>query len=277
MAGGEPDVDAATGVPAPRLRALVRRYQGYRYQGFPAGIHLGLPSPDLTVVLSLDAPTRLAAMPDPRQAPGDFVALASGLHTRPAVIAHDGNQVGVQLELTPAGARSLFGVPAGALAGTVVRLDDVLGRAATELVERLAAAPGWARRFAVLDEVLSRGTDRLGTQRPELAHAWRRLVGDGDPVRIADLAAEVGWSRRHLGARFAREYGVTPKQAARLARFHRSRRLLQHRDRPPLAAVAAASGYCDQAHLAHEWNDLAGCPPSAWLAGEHLPLRQPDR
>jgi AraC-like DNA-binding protein len=270
------DVDAVTGTPAPRLAGLVRRYCGYRYLGFPAGTHLGLPSPDLTVVLSLGPPTRLAAMPDAGQAPGEFVALAGGLHTRAAVIAHDGDQFGVQLELTPAGARSLFGMPAGALAGTVVCLDDVLGLATAELLDRMAAAPGWAARFAVLDEVLSRIAGRAAAEPPELTHAWRRLVGTCAPP-VAEVAAEVGWSRRNLGSRFAREYGVTPKQAARLARFSRARRLLQRSDRPTLAAVAADSGYCDQAHLAHEWNDLAGCPPSAWLADEDFLGYRPER
>jgi AraC-like DNA-binding protein len=58
-----------------------------------------------------------------------------------------------------------------------------------------------------------------------------------------------------------------------LRRLERSRRHL-HSDRPSLAEVAAACGYDDQAHLAHEWKHLAGCPPSAWLAGEELPFVQ---
>src|SRR2546421_12736675 len=97
MAGEAPSMDSAVGIPAAHLAPLVRHYRGYRYQGYSAGTHLGLPSPHLTVVLSLSAPTRLAAMPDPGQRPDAFAALAGGLHTRPAVIAHDGHQHGVQL------------------------------------------------------------------------------------------------------------------------------------------------------------------------------------
>ena len=36
--------------PAPPLRPYIRDYHGYRYQGFPAGVHLGLPSRYLTMV-----------------------------------------------------------------------------------------------------------------------------------------------------------------------------------------------------------------------------------
>src|SRR5690606_9579650 len=75
--------------------------------------------------------------------------------TRPAVIAHDGSSYTLSVDLTPAGCRALLGVPAAALAGTVVSLDDLLGRSAGELVGRLATAPGWPARFALLDEVLA--------------------------------------------------------------------------------------------------------------------------
>jgi AraC-like DNA-binding protein len=271
---GTPVIDAAVGRPGPRLRGLVRRYVGYRYEGFPPGVHLGLPSRHLTVVIGLGVPTRLGAMPDPAQAPAAFDALASGLTTRTAQIVHDGVQHGVQLELTPLGARSLLGLPAAALGPAVVDLGEFLGPDARELVERMAAAPAWADRFAVLDEVLPRRPHRSGAPVPAVARAWDRIVASGGTARIGDVADEVGYSRRHLADRFLREYGLTPKDVARVVRFERSKLLLQRRDRPTLAAVAATAGYYDQAHLAREWRDLAGCPPSAWLAAEELPSVQ---
>jgi transcriptional regulator GlxA family with amidase domain len=92
---------------------------------------------------------------------------------------------------------------------------------------------------------------------------------------VEDVAREVGYSHRHLRERFMTEFGLTPKQAARVARFHRSRLALQT-NTPSLAAVAAACGFYDQAHMAREWNDLAGVPPSRWLADEDLPFVQDE-
>jgi len=102
---------------------------------------------------------------------------------------------------------------------------------------------------------------------------WLRLLAAGGRCAVSGLAAEIGWSDRHLRGRFREETGLTPKAAARVIRFDRARRLLQRRAAaatalPPLADLAADCGYYDQAHLAREFRDLAGCPPSAWLAQE---------
>jgi hypothetical protein len=52
-----------------------------------------LPSPYLTMIVTLDEPLTVAAHPDP-QRPGRYESLLGGLHLRPAMIAHDGSQSG---------------------------------------------------------------------------------------------------------------------------------------------------------------------------------------
>lgn len=280
MSSRGPTVEWAWARPSTGLARLVDGYVGYRCADLVPGTHLGMPSRSLTIVLSLGEPTRTVEMPDPRQAPAAYTALAGGLHTRPAVIAYGREMSGVQLGLTPAGARSILGLPAGQISGLVLALDDLLGPDAAEMVERIRVAATWQGRFAILDEMLARRALRTagrGAEPPaELVHAWHCLTRSHGTARIADVADEVGWSRRHLGARFAAEFGLTPKEAARVMRFERSRRLLQRTDRPSLAAVASACGYYDQAHLAREWNTIIGCPPSAWMAAEQLPFVQDD-
>ncbi len=264
--------DHAIGVPAAPLRPYVRRYTGYRFEGFTPGVHLGLPSRDLTVIVTIDEPLQVAV---PADGPTSRLATAmSGLTTGPAVIRHDGCQHGVQLDLTPAGARALLGMPAGELATTVAPLDEALRSTAQELAERLAAASTWPQRFAILDEGLSRQLGALPAPDPHLAEAWRRIVDSGGDIRVGALAQDLGWSRRHLGERFTREYGVTMKDLARIARFERSVRLLRSPARPSLADVATMSGYYDQPHLTREWGELAGCSPTRWLATEELPSVQ---
>lgn len=266
-------MDVTVGRPAPALQPLIARYVGYRFEGFAPGFHQGLPSRYMTVIISLDAPVDLRAMPDPGQRPGSFMTTVGGLHAVPATIGHEGTQIGISVDLAPLGARRLFGLPAGALGSTVVELGDLLGSRAAELVDRLVDADGWANRFAILDNVLVRSLAEASRPAPEVVRAWKRLVTSGGAVEIGRLAEEVAWSRRHLSQRFQAELGLSPKVAARVLRFDRAVRLLRRPQRPSLAEVAVACGYADQAHLNRDWRRLAGCTPTRWLA-EELPNTQ---
>ena len=276
MAGAGPSAAALSEsvqvAPAPPLRALVAGYSGYRQEGVPPAVHRGLPSPYLTLIITLDDPLTVARHPDPAAGPGCYLTLAGGLHTSPALITHQGRQSGIQLALSPLGARALLGRPAGELASVDVDAAEVLGTVARDLHERLRAAPGWAARFALLDQLLLAHADLDQQVAPDIAAAWRLLTGSGGTMRVAELAERTGWSPRYLQRRLLTETGLTPKAAARVTRFDRARRRLRRRvaaGRPAgLARLAAECGYYDQAHLAAEFRDLAGCAPSAWLAEE---------
>ena len=261
----EPVREAVAARPSGPLRAVVAEHHAYRQRDVPPARHLGLPSPWLTVILTLDEPLRVTRHPDPGQAPGDFRALVGGLHTTPAVIEHDGAQSGIQLQLSPLGARALFGVPAGELAGLDVDAAELLGKLGTDLQEQLQDAATWGERFRLLDDGLGGRLDPDRLPPPEVRRAWQLLRASGGTAHVADVARAVGWSERHLAARFRVEIGLTPKVAARVIRFDRARRLIPGR---PGADVAAACGYADQAHLVREFVDFTGLAPRAWLAAE---------
>jgi AraC-like DNA-binding protein len=200
-----------------------------------------------------------------------YDALVGGLHAVPVNIVHSGYQSGIQLSLTPLGARALLGVPAGALAGLDVPAEEVVGRSIQVVREKLLATTSWTVRFSILDQWLGGVSDHDVAWRPELAEAWRLIVGSGGMLPIDRAAREVGWSPRHLRTQMVAEIGFTPKTAARVVRFDRARRILQARRNGAslaLAELAATHGYADQAHLAREFRDFAGCSPSQWMADE---------
>jgi AraC-like DNA-binding protein len=259
--------------PAEALRGLVQHYCGYHLEGHDPGVHVGLPSPYLTVVISLDEPLAMR-IGDPHGHREVLPTVAGGLHARPVYITHNGTQVGIEAAVTPTGCRLLFGRPAAELAGSVRPLDAVLGRRGSELAERLAASSTWAARFAVLDDLLVSARTHRTHPRREIGHAWRRVVSARGAVSITDLARETGWSRRHLSAQFRDEFGLSPRTVARMARFDHAQRLLRSATAPPLGMVAALAGYADQAHMTREWHDFAGAPPTRWLRGEKFPFVQ---
>lgn len=273
--------EAFVHVPSPLLRPYVSRITAYHYAGFEPGVHMGLPSRNLTFVISFDDPLLLGRLPDGQAGMHSFDACVGGFHTTPVEIHHDGNQHGMQLDVTPAGARALFGMPAAELASATVALDTLWGRRATELYDRLAAAPSWPTRFAIAEHLLCRVIAERAAPAAvsaDLEMAWVRLAGAGGRIDVASLAADVGWSRRHFTQRFSTEFGLGPKAIARVMRFERSRTMLLARppQRVRLVDIAAACGYADQAHMTRDWQGLAGSSPTAWLASEALPIVQDD-
>lgn len=259
--------------PEPALRGLVDRYVGYRQSGVPLGVHRGLPSRSITVVISLAEPIKLVGGPGADRGTRAVRGAVGGLHLGPELVEQDAFQEGIHVRVSPFGARRLLGVSAAELSGTVCDVAELPVWWARDLVDRLCEAPDWAGRFAVLDELLGRGAQTPVTLVDEVQWAWRQLVVHGGTPRVGELAAQVGWSRRHFSERFIRTVGVTPKQAARLVRFERSNSLLRTGTVTSLSTLAAECGYYDQAHLANEWAQLAGCSPSTWIA-EELPFLQ---
>lgn len=246
----------------------------------PPGVHRGLPSTALTLVLPVGEPLDVSWSAHPSSRARRWSVL-SGLHAGPASIHHQGHQAGVQLALTPAGARALFGLPPAVLSHELVELDE-LGRATAVaapavrlLPERLHAAGHGQDRLRLTQEALlaSLAQHLLPGPRAEIGRSLARLT-QGLPVQA--VADEVGWSRRHLATVFQAEVGLRPKTFQRVARFEASHRRLAvaaRRGRPDLATLAAESGYADQAHLTREWSELAGCTPLQWLR-EEFPFLQ---
>lgn len=271
--GSGPRASQLVFAPSPGLRPYASGYVGFELSGFPPGVHLGPPGRTLTLLVNLSEPIEVVRS---GEAATRHDALVGGLRSTAAAIRHDGCQHGVRVALTPLGARAVLGVPAGELADRMLDLDAVVGPVAAELVDRVRSATTWPARIAALEAGLAalvRRHDRAAARAvpAEVAEAWRRLVARRGQVRVADLAAALGWSRQHLGDRFRRELGLGPKTLARVLRFAHAYELVTADDPRPWAEVAALAGYADQAHLVREWRAVTGLPPTAWQREEVLP------
>ena len=124
----------------------------------------------------------------------------------------------------------------------------------------MADAPDAAQRHAIAQRLLAGRLSEDQVAAPEVEYAVARLQATRGAARIEAVAAEVGWSRRHLAARFREAVGLSPKALGRLIRVeHAARRV---RAGEALGDVAYAAGYADQSHLNREFRELVGCRPT---------------
>ncbi len=223
----------------------------------------------VALIINLGAPLDLVEMTHSSSGGTRLSSFVAGLHEGYALTEHQGDQCGIQVDLTPIGAGRLLGA-AHEVANEAVALDDLMGRAANELVERLAATDDWAERFSLVDRaLLDRLTDAPDAD-PAVTWAWNQLELSHGQVPVHVLADEIGWSRRHFGVRFRHTVGLAPKPTGRVLRFRRATDLLASGPVRSIADLAAACGYADHSHLVREFHALAGCTPSQFVA-DRLP------
>lgn len=237
--------------PHPLLRAHVRDgYTGYDQALRGPTRRRELPHAGIVLVIGLGPAIRVDD--------AAHRSFAAGLYAGPVVVGDDGRQTGVQVNLTPLGARMILGIPMRELTGRTVALGDLLD---DHLSERLYELD-WRARFAALDAFLLGRIREACLPRPDVGYAWSRLESAGGRVSITALCRELGCSGRHLSARFGEEVGMSPKAFARVLRFERAAAQLAAGASP--ADVGADCGYFDQPHLNREFRAFAGCTPGAF-------------
>lgn len=83
-------------------------------------------------------------------------------------------------------------------------------------------------------------------------------------IRLQELAALAGLSPSYFSAAFKASTGLPPHKWQMRARIEQVKRALET-DPMPLADVAAATGFADQAHLTRVFRQVVGTTPGAWM------------
>ena len=107
--------------------------------------------------------------------------------------------------------------------------------------------------------------------RRTLVHIEANLASKMD---IEDLAKVVALSRSHFSRAFKRSLGFSPMEYVVVRRVERAKAMISG-TREPLAEVALACGFADQAHLNRRFRDIVGISPGRWRRS-HVPVTKPS-
>jgi AraC-like DNA-binding protein len=195
-------------------------------------------------------------------------ALVVGMQSRYVVIDTAGLQSLMGAVFHPGGARAFFDLPADRFHNRSVALEVLWGSDAPRLVERLQEAPDPSARFAVLEAALLGRMDQRTGMHAAVRYALGELARAPHTRSIRELTREAGLSRRRFAQVFREQVGLTPKLYCRVHRFQQVLRQIAAGSPVDWADVAIAGGYCDQAHLGHEFHDFSGLSPGAYLAAD---------
>ncbi len=194
-----------------------------------------------------------------------------GPRTGPVVSVLASGSVVVGARLRPGVGPFLLGAPPAELSDRTIAADELWGRAARALGERVAAAETPELAAAVLEQQLTHRLLVAGSPDPLVAEAVRRLMPWQDHD-VGSLPEQLSISERQLRRRVHEATGLAPKTLHRILRFQGFLALAQlalHRRGTPVAhglgRLAADAGYADQSHLARECRRLTGLSPRTFL------------
>lgn len=165
------------------------------------------------------------------------------------------------VQLNPAAGRRVFGVPMSALKDQHESLEAI-NLAADEVMAAVQSdAPAGACVRAIEQWLW-----RLVRTREDSCQVTRAAVeavsARSGLIRVHDLAEQLDLSRRHLNRVMLDRVGFTPKQFARITRFHFAVQLGRMNPAIPLTKIALDAGYSDQAHMTREFVELGGIRPT---------------
>jgi AraC-like DNA-binding protein len=250
--------------PHPAVRACVNgQYQAWTESTPQPLRRREVPSAIVPVILNLGSPFALVD----RERDGQIVrrySFIAGLHTSYALVEGTGPSRCIQMNLTPIGALLVLGLPLSEMTNRVVELEDLLGSEGRRLMDRLHDAAGWAECFALLDCFLAARIERARPMSQCVSWVWQLLVESDGRIAIGELAADIGYSRKHMTAQVREQLGLPPKMLGRILRFSRAIQAAEANQEVRWAAVAQDCGYFDQAHFIRDFVAFSGLTPSEY-------------
>lgn len=203
------------------------------------------------------------------------IAVSGPNATHFAIDAFQPHIMGVQFK--PGGAYPFLGPAAHEFADTHVSLEDVWGRHAERLHQRLVQAPTPDDKFDILQGGLIAMAPRAFEHHPAVSLALCRFDKSPHRASVAATAREAEVSQKKFIRLFSDEVGMTPKLYLRVARFERVLDRITHRPNIDWWDVVERHGYYDQSHFIRDFSEFTGFTPTEWLKlrgpyAHHIPL-----
>jgi len=199
-------------------------------------------------------------------------SLVTGPRSTSSIIQRTAQDELLGVHFKPGGAFPFLAYPLRELRNVQIGIADLWGTAQSEtLLELLHQAETPEARFRILETCLTNAMRRPLHHHPAVAFAMTELQRNPN-LSMSNIAEKVNLSQRRFIEVFANEVGLTPKLFSRVQRFNQVVRSIALRSNVDWLELAMSFGYCDQAHLIHEFQEFSSVAPTEYLGlrTEHL-------
>ncbi|MBZ9788792.1 helix-turn-helix domain-containing protein [Rhizobium sp. 3T7] len=148
------------------------------------------------------------------------------------------------------------------IVGQSIPLDDFWEAAALRLNELLGACAHSDERLSQLETALEKEADKRAAPARDIASVFARASDISPCGNVTDLMLDdLSIGVRQLRRRCYTHFGYGPKTLARIRRFQGMLSLCRRKKALPLAALAVAAGYSDQAHMTRDAREISTLTP----------------
>lgn len=249
---------------SPQLAPFVKSFH-YHEASFPFALERIMPNGQAHLMVNLgEDEFRCYESARTEQMVRNSGAVLAGPHARSTIIDTREQCWLAAVEFRCGGAARFFSMPMTEVCNRMVSLDDLWGCDGMLLRERLLEAPDPQSKFRVFEELLLQFLEPNSD--PAIQYAISALQSG---IPLSQIAPSAGLLPRTFQRRFSSQVGMPPKRFARVRRLQRVLGAVRRSDEPIWHVLAADHGYADQAHLVHEFRELADITPSGYKPHSH--------
>lgn len=197
----------------------------------------------------------------------------TGLYTDTALWQAQPGTLMFGIRLKPESLMELFRVPAAHLFNSVVNAEDVLGKAASQMLDEMAGILNVGTLVSIAEKHLLGRLKDLKEERSLISNACRMIRKNKGSLTVEEVSEGLYVTKRKLQREFKEEFGASPKTYQRIVRFRHAYEYARGLEAGAIkwSDVSYEAGYADQAHFIREFKEFTGLAPSMLsLHAEHF-------
>jgi AraC-like DNA-binding protein len=185
-----------------------------------------------------------------------------GIQSNPTTIASTTTDTGtIGIELTPKGLYHLFKLSMHEITNRMVSFEELFGPPGARLQSRVGDVEDPREKITLLQTALTHLLHQNEKEYALLDYSLDLLVQTHGMIRIRELTAHIGYTKRYLDLLYKKHVGVSPKSLASILRFQEVYQGWMQRKSPTFLRNQWSGSYYDQSHFIKEFKRFTGFAP----------------
>ncbi|MFL5626347.1 MAG: DUF6597 domain-containing transcriptional factor [Ktedonobacteraceae bacterium] len=190
-----------------------------------------------------------------------------GIQRSPTTIGSTATDTGtIGVEFTPKGLYHFFHLSMHEITNRMVSFEELFGPQGARLQNRVGDAEDPQEKIVLLQSALTHLLQKNKKEYSLLDRTLDMIAQSHGMMRVQELEAQTGYTKRYLDMLFKEHVGVSPKSLASILRFQELYQSWMQQKSPTLFRDNWSAYYYDQSHFIKEFKRYTGFTPQHYTA-----------